>query len=230
MKNAWAALVIATSFYSFVAMGAAVKKESAPSTVRPMRMAPPAKADRPVSLTPNNGTTTVSSSSDTIASPMKGRSFAESSEGIGRTFSLSVAFPGGGSQPLGNAFGGRMKLDDSNWVGGSLVINSNTDNAKDKSLFGLSGKFQHFVGSEKRARPYGAASLYIWKPGGDANKGADNTAFGASGAVGVEVYFIPEFSAFAETGFFLDTSHIDDAETEFGSFTSAIGVSFNFDI
>jgi hypothetical protein len=222
--------------FSSVALAATPVKVTVPASSRTSTKAVEATKPAPTNtttsnaITPNSATTIYAQSpmapaSESAGAPM-GNPFA------GRTFSLTATFPGGGSQPIGNAFGGRMKLDADNWVGASLVISNNTDNKDDTTLFGLSGKLQHFFGSDKRARPYAAGSMYLWQPGGDVNEEAktDDTAFGLSGAIGAEVFFIPEFSAFVETGLFFDTSNVDDTETEFGTFASAIGVNFNFDM
>ncbi len=223
-------LPLVTMLLSSMALAATTKKEPVPSQLRNPKAAVPAKSlnASPSTSLSGSGATASGSEASRASAPLAARDdfFA----GIGRTFSISAVFPGGGSQPIGNALGGRMKLDADNWIGGSVVFNNNTDNGKDKSLFGISGKFQHFVGAEKRARPYGTAAMYVWKPGGDANDGADGTAFGLSGAIGAEVWFVPEFSAFVETGLFVDKSNIKDTETELGTFTSAIGLNFNFDM
>ena len=154
-----------------------------------------------------------------------------SSQQAALKYSITTTFPGGGSQPIANAIGLRRMLDTQKAISVSLLFSNNTSNEKDKSIFGLSGKFQYFMGADSaRARAYGFGGAYIWKPSGDANKPNDNTAFGISGGIGAEVYFIPEFSSFVETGIFIDASNKDKSETEFGTFASAIGLSYNFNM
>ncbi len=144
-------------------------------------------------------------------------------------YSLTTNFPSGGSQPMSNSLGARMRLDNNAFLSGAILYSDNTDNAEDRGIFGLSVKYQSFVTKKGRARPYYAGSLYHWKPNGDGNTGKDNAALGLSGSFGVELWFIRELSAFIETGIFLDKSNVDKTETEFGTFTSALGLNFNFD-
>lgn len=147
-----------------------------------------------------------------------------------REYSLTTYYPNGGSQPLSNSLGARFRLTETKSLSAMLVFSNNTNNKKDKSIFGFATKFQNFFSPGSRAQPYLGATAYVWKPSGKANKPNDKAAFGLMGLVGAEIWLIPELSVFGETGIFMRNSHETETETEFGTFTSAIGLNLNFDL
>lgn len=128
---------------------------------------------------------------------------------------------------MSNSLGVRMRLDNNAFLNCAILYSDNTYNTEERGIFGLSVKCRSSVTKKGRARPYYAGSLYHWKPNGNGNTGKENAALGLSGSFGVELWFIRELSAFIETGIFLDKSNVDKTKTEFGTFTSALGLNFD---
>jgi hypothetical protein len=154
-------------------------------------------------------------------------SFGEDSFFRKKRMSVGVSFPEGGSLAAGSSAGIRYFVSDKYALSGYLLL-SNSKPAKTTS-FGLSAKFQGFLlAPTKRAAPYWFAQGAFGVNSGDGAKENDDPQFGIGGGGGVEVFFIKEFSAFADIGINMLIAPSDSFS--FSTFTSRIGVNYNFEI